>query len=305
MKPSAATPCASDALGSWTIGNLEGTGIGGDGISIAGSAEAQVTTSDNEFERIDGNGISTKMRWDRGRSPATCRRPISGHAMHFHNQSGAGFAQQQLGQRLGARCWSAAAPPPGRSPATRSAAGKPVKGRAGGFEFVGLSAQSTLTCTDNTLSHVGGVAMSFMNSKAAKATVANNAINNAWGDQGGPLLSNQGIGLMAVDGFQAPPSPATRSRTTTPASSLIWRGGDSVEDGVAQLGLTGNTIRGHNNRRQIISQSIPAGANVDGFAALHAANGLVAPRTPGGVVVERSEPPPRCGDGQVDARRGL
>ena len=71
---------------------------------------------------------------------------------------------------------------------------------------------------------------------------------------------------------------------------LAWW--DSDEDGVAQLGLTGNTIRGHNNRRQIISQSIPEGADVDGFAALHAANGLLAPRTPGGVVVERSEPPP-------------
>ena len=66
---------------------------------------------------------------------------------------------------------------------------------------------------------------------------------------------------------------------------LAWW--DSDEDGVAQLGLTGNTIRGHNNRRQIISQSIPAGANVDGFAALHAEQVVVAQR--------------RCGDGQVDA----
>ena len=49
-------------LGSWTVeGNLSKGPIGGDGISIAGgSAEAQVTISNNEFERIDGNGISAQ-----------------------------------------------------------------------------------------------------------------------------------------------------------------------------------------------------------------------------------------------------
>ena len=83
---------ASDVLGSWTVeGNLSKGPIGGDGISIAGgSAEAQVTINNNEFERIDGNGISAQDALGSWTIEGNLSRgPIGGHAMHFHNQSGA------------------------------------------------------------------------------------------------------------------------------------------------------------------------------------------------------------------------
>ena len=86
-------------------GNLSKGPIGGDGISIAGgSAEAQVTINNNEFERIDGNGISAQDALGSWTIEGNLSRgPIGGHAMHFHNQSGAISLNQQHGQRLGAR----------------------------------------------------------------------------------------------------------------------------------------------------------------------------------------------------------
>ena len=135
-----------------------------------------------QFERIDGNGISAQDALGSWTIEGNLSRgPIGGHAMHFHNQSGAvamtnntvnGSARGVLVSG-GSAAWTIT--------------GNTVGGGQAGqgprrLRVVGLSTQSTLTYTDNTLSHVGGVAMSFMNSKAA-ATVANNAINNAWGDK--------------------------------------------------------------------------------------------------------------------------
>ena len=151
---------ASDALGSWTVtGNLSKGPIGGDGISIAGgSAEAQVTISDNEFERIDGNGISAQDALGSWTVTGNLSRgPIGGHAMHFSQPKRRRRHDQQHGQRLGAGAGQRLGclddhREHGRRRASRS------RSRAG-FEFVGLSAQSTLNCTDNTLSYVGGGAL--------------------------------------------------------------------------------------------------------------------------------------------------
>ena len=181
--------------------------------------------------------------------------------MHFHNQSGAislnnnsitGSARGVL-VNGGSAAWTITGNTVG--------GGQAGQGPRGGFEFVGLSAQSTLTCTDNTLSHVGGVAMSFMNSKAA-ATVANNAINNAWGDQGGQLLSNQGIGLMAVDS-SALTLDGNQIQDNHHAGLLIdlkwW---DTTADGAPVITIRNNTVNGHSRQLNFKRQFIPTEATI-------------------------------------------
>ena len=297
---------ASDALGSWTIeGNLSKGPIGGDGISIAGgSAEAQVTINNNEFERIDGNGISAQDALGSWTIKGNLSRgPIGGHAMHFHNQSGAvamtnntvnGSARGVLVSG-GSAAWTITGNTVG--------GGQAGQGPRGGVEFVGLSAQSTLSCTDNTLSHVGGVAMSFMNSKAA-ATVANNAINNAWGDQGGQLLSNQGIGLMAVDssGLTIDGNTIQDNNFIGLLIDLAWW--DTTQDGTAVITVRNNTVNGHGSRRNFKRQFIPQDATITNENNVIPPDGPDAPGSgpPPPVSVARgdSPAPPRCGDGAVD-----
>ena len=223
--------------------------------------------------------------------------------MHFHNQSGAislnnnsitGSARGVL-VNGGSAAWTITGNTVG--------GGQAGQGPRGGFEFVGLSAQSTLSCTDNTLSHVGGVAMSFMNSKAA-ATVANNAINNAWGDQGGQCSQNQGIGLMAVDS-SALTLDGNQIQDNHHAGLLIdlkwW---DTTADGAPVITIRNNTVNGHSRQLNFKRQFIPTEATIT------VENNTIpplGPPTPGQgppppVAVARGETPapPRCGDGHLD-----
>ena len=102
--------------------------------------------------------------------------------------------------------------------------------------------------------------MSFMNSKAA-ATVANNAINNAWGDQGGQL-SNQGIGLMAVD-EPALTLDGNQIQDNHHAGLLIdlkwW---DTTADGAPVITIRNNTVNGHSRQLNFKRQFIPTEATI-------------------------------------------
>ena len=100
-----------------------------------------------------------------------------------------------------------------------------------------------------------------MNSKAA-ATVANNAINNAWGDQGGQLLSNQGIGLMAVDssGLTIDGNTIQDNNFIGLLIDLAWW--DTTQDGTAVITVRNNTVNGHGSRRNFKRQFIPQDATI-------------------------------------------
>jgi alpha-tubulin suppressor-like RCC1 family protein len=297
---------ASDALGSWTVeGNLCRGPIGGDAISIAGgSAEASMNISNNTFEQINGNAISAQDALGSWTVEGNlCRGPIGGHAMHFHNQSGTvamtnntinGSARGAL-VNGGSGTWTITGNTVGGA--------EQGAGPSGGFEFVGLAAEGSLSVTGNTLNHVGGVAMSFMDSKAA-ATVTGNTMSNSWGDQGGQLLSTQGIGLVVVDSSALTIDGNTIQNNSYAGVLIDLAWWDTGQDGAAAIIVRNNTVDGHDSRRNLKRQFIPQDASItvenNDIPPLGPPRPGDRPAPP--VTVARGAPPapPRCGDEVVD-----
>ena len=173
--------------------------------------------------------------------------------MHFHNQGDAislnnnsitGSARGVLVDG-GSAAWTITGNTVG--------GGQAGQGPRGGFEFVGLSAQSTLTCTDNTLSHVGGGALHFENSEAI-ATVANNQISDSWSGEGGSHGTHLGIGLSV----QTSTRLTVRGNTfrNHPFAAVVI----DLDERVAQLTLTDNDQAG--SGRDVVLQNVPQAAEV-------------------------------------------
>ena len=176
-------------------------------------------------------------------------------------------------------------------------------GPSGGFEFFGLVAEGSLSVTGNTLNHVGGVAVSFMDSKAA-ATVTGNTMSNSWGDQGGQLLSTQGMGLVVVDSSALTIDGNTIQNNSYAGVLIDLAWWDTDQDGAAAIIVRNNTVDGHDSRRNLKRQFIPQDASItlenNDIPPLGPPRPGDQPAPP--VTVARGAPPapPRCGDGVVD-----
>ena len=297
---------ATGALGSWTIsGNVSKGPISGDGISIAGGhADASVTIDNNEFEQIDGNGISAQDAlgsWTI--SGNVSRGPIGGHAMHFHNQGGtitlnnntitggdgvnAGTAGILASEGFAA--WTVTA---------NSINGNELGPQVG----LGLETLKLKELDSTTTPSTAWAAWVSVSRATSRGALNGNMISDTWSNTGGGPLARVGLGLALVDTTKVTMTGNTISNNAFAGVLIDLKDWDDA-NGVATLTLTDNVTSGNNQQsnRDVVKQNITQTAVItitnSGDDDTLEADDRVS-------VTRAETPAPRCGDGEVDQSLG-
>jgi alpha-tubulin suppressor-like RCC1 family protein len=302
---------ATDPLGSWTVDcNLFSGPISGDGINIAGghSDSSMNLGQDNVFAIINGNAISAQGAL--GSWTVDCnlfRGPISGKAMHFHEQSGniALTGNQMSSSAEGVFVTSGNAAWTVSGNQINGSQNNVPPGPMVGFGFARLSVNSSLQFNNNTIASAGGIGLGILGS-LANININANSIYDTWesgvGGNHETPLRRAGLGVALVDSGNIQFTNNTRISDNAYAGVLIDLAGWSSPEPAA-IAITDNQINGHgegDDAKDVVRQNIPEPSvstvrvERSGHERVNAVDETVA-------VARPSPPPPRCGDGRFDA----
>jgi alpha-tubulin suppressor-like RCC1 family protein len=299
----------TDPLGSWTVDcNLFSGPIGGDGINIAGghSDSSMTIGQDNIFAIIIGNAISAQGAL--GSWTVDCnlfRGPISGKAMHFHEQSGsiALTGNQISSSAKGVRVTGGNAAWTVSNNQINGSQDNTPPGPMIGFKFANLSANASVNFTENTIASAGLVGLGILGN-LANINLNANSIYDTWESGTGGDHETQrraGIGLAIVDSTNIHVVNNTRISDNAYAGVLIDLAGWSLPE-PALIAITDNDISGHgegDDAKDVVRQHIP-----ESSAATVSVERSGQERVNSGddtiIVTRRAPPAPRCGDGRFD-----